>query len=82
MICFGIKTDQEVKKKGHVGPTLKYKKIKIINVGEMSRVEHLVFIFFIILFFFSRLSLRFTEFRPSDFVGINTESALCDESYA
>ena len=26
MICFGAKTDQEVKKKGHMGPTLNKKK--------------------------------------------------------
>ena len=32
-------------------------------------------------FLFSFLSLRFTEFRPSDFVGSNTKSALRDEGY-
>ena len=36
------------------------------------------------LFFFSSLYffLRFLSFCPSDFVGINTESALRDEGYA
>ena len=61
---------------------IKKNKKKIIKEGERSRAEHLVIIFFIILFFFSRLSLRFTKFRPPDFVGINTESALRDEGYA
>ena len=36
------------------------------------------FLVFILLFFF----LRFTETCPSEFVGINTESALRDEGYA
>ena len=35
-------------------------------------------IFFLILIFF----LRFTETCPSEFVGINTKSGLCDEGYA
>ena len=33
-------------------------------------------------FFFSSFILRFSSFCPSEFVGINTESALCDEGYA
>ena len=41
------------------------------------RREKSFFFFFSFLFF-----LRFTEIRPSDFVGSNTESALCDEGYA
>ena len=36
-----------------------------------------MFLFLFLIFF-----LRFTEFRPSDFVGSNTKSALLDEGYA
>ena len=38
--------------------------------------------FFLFSLFFYRFSLRFTEFRRSEFVEINTKSALRDEGYA
>ena len=38
--------------------------------------------FFFLIFFFQIFFLRFTETCPSEFVGINTESALRDEGYA
>ena len=39
------------------------------------------FLFFS-FFFLSYFILRFSSFCPSEFVGINTESALRDEGYA
>ena len=38
------------------------------------------FLFFI--FFFFRFSLQYTEFRPSEFVGLRTKVHLLDEGYA
>ena len=67
MICFGIKTDQEVKEKGHVGPT-EIKKKKNKKRRRRSRRGRLAYLF-IFIFFFSHFSLRFTEIGPSEFVG-------------
>ena len=47
------------------------------NDGERTG-EGDIFLNFILLVFF----LRFTETCLSDFVGINTKSALCNEGYA
>ena len=38
MICFGAKTDQEVKENGHVGPTLK-NKIKKYNKKNKIKLK-------------------------------------------
>ena len=60
MICFEIKTDQEVKEKRYVGPTLKkYNKNKNKNHkgGREKQTEHLVFI--ALLFYFSSLASLF-----------------------
>ena len=67
-----------------MGPT-QIKKIKNkMNKKKRrcSREEWNENFFFLFSLFFSRFSLRFTEFRPPDFVGINTKSALRDEGYA
>ena len=77
MICFGAKTDQEVKEKGHVDPTLKLKKQNKKQNKNRRRQERergagpFSFIFFI--FIFSRFSLRYTEIGPSEFVGARTK---------
>ena len=39
-------------------------------------------IFFYLSFFSFIFLLRFTSFGPSEFIGINTESALRDEGFA
>ena len=56
----------------------KKSKGKKADGGMRQRSEERVFLFFFSLSFF----LRFTKIRPSDFVGINTKSALHDEGYA
>ena len=63
------KTKQNQNIKGEMG--------KDVRVVE-KRKEFFSFCFYFILRFF----LRFKENRPSEFVGINTESALRDEGYA
>ena len=45
--------------------------------GEVEEREKVFFLNFPLSFF-----LRFTKIRPSEFVGINTKSALHDEGYA
>ena len=45
---------------------------------QKAEEEFSLFLNFILLVFF----LRFMETYPSDFVGINTKSALRDEGYA
>ena len=63
---------------------LKKKKKKIsktekrMGVTEEGRQQEISFLFFFSLFVF----LRFTKTCSSEFVGINTESALRDEGYA
>ena len=55
----------------------KNQNIKSLGVrGRQWREVIFSFIFFINFF------LRFSSFCPSEFVGINTESALRDEGYA
>ena len=71
MICFGAKTDQEVKEKGHVDPTLKKKKQKNktkTEGGKRGREEQGRLVLFFFIFIFSRFSLRYTEIGPSEFV--------------
>ena len=70
---------------GYVGPTSKEKE-KTNNKKLKSKAKKgiengktkVFFLIFSFLYFF----LRFTETCPSEFVGINTESALRDEGYA
>ena len=71
MICFGIKTDQEVKENGYMGPTLKYKKIKNKSKGD-GRERTDQFFFF---FFFSLTSLF--DIRKSDRQNSSGEEAKC-----
>ena len=53
-----------------------------IKISKGDAADGLKFFFFIIqVFFFFYFVLRFTSFGPSEFVGINTESALRDEGY-
>ena len=70
-----------------MGPTFNLKKIKKNKItnqsfhyshGQKQKVRDFVNFYF----YFQIFSLRFTEFRSSDFVGSNTESALRDEGYA
>ena len=81
MICFGAKTDQEVKENVTCGSRFKKNKknnnkIKIKREGngergrnrERERENN-----FIYLFFFSHFSLRYTEIGPSEFVGARTK---------
>ena len=65
-------------KKRKTNKTKKKKKEMIISFGRGSEDGERKFKFFL----FSNFSLRFTEFRPLDFVGSNTESALRYEGYA
>ena len=66
-----------------MGPTPKEKekknKIKTLKVWAFGGDSGEVIFSFI---FFINLFLRFSSFCPSEFVGINTESALRDEGYA
>ena len=59
------------------------KRIKINLLGRAperkKKRETFCFKFFL---FFSLVFLRFTETCPSEFIGVNTESALRDEGYA
>ena len=61
MICFGIKTDQEVKEKGTCGSHLKK-----TNKNKIEKQRDKVF--FLVFFFFSHFSLRYAEIGPSEFV--------------
>ena len=69
-----------------MGPTSKEKKRRIKqNIWRQSKQRESVvgsFIFFLNNFSFQIFFLRFSGFCPSEFVGINTESALRDEGYA
>ena len=49
------------------------------GAAERKKVRRFVLNFFL---FFSLVFLRFTETCPSEFIGVNTESALRDEGYA
>ena len=49
------------------------------GTGEENDSEGFLFFF---SFYSLRFFLRFTEIGPSEFVGINTKSALLDEGYA
>ena len=60
---------------------IKQSKFEIKNLKELQTVQTKV-LFFKIFFSFLYFVLRFTSFVPSEFVGINTESALRDEGYA
>ena len=60
---------------------IKQSKFEIKNLEELQTVQTKV-LFFKIFFSFLYFVLRFTSFGPSEFVGINTESALRDEGYA
>ena len=64
-------------------PHKEFKKKNKKPIEEGGRTEakngREVFFYF---FFFSYVFLIFKENRPSEFVGINTESALRDEGYA
>ena len=53
-------------------------KSKCQTDGMMDRTFRRIFFYF----FFSLVFLKFMETCPSDFVGINTKSALRDEGYA
>ena len=63
---------KELKKKNQ---TIKYQK-------GMQPTDWNFFFLLFKFFFFFYFFLRFTSFEPSEFVGINTESALRDEGYA
>ena len=76
MICFGAKTDQEVKEKvtcwSHLKIKTKNKQIlkekrKFAEREREREKQSERNIFFI--FFFSHFSLRYTEIGPSEFVG-------------
>ena len=79
MICFGIKTDQEVKEKGICGSHFKKiknnKKTIQTNIkrkaGRESEKQKDKDFYFI--FFFSHFSLRYTEIGPSEFVGARSK---------
>ena len=47
---------------------------------DKGREREVMFFFF--SFYYIYFILRFQSFGPSEFVGINTESALRDEGYA
>ena len=55
MICFGIKTDQEVKENGHVGPTLKKKNHKG-GREEQRRAFGFYIFFYYFIFLLSLIS--------------------------
>ena len=57
----------------------KMTKQKQKNIRE-SRISQEIYFFYYL--FSLNFFLRFTETCPSEFVGINTESALRDEGYA
>ena len=63
-----------------MGPKPKKKKPNISLASDIE-AERFVFFFHFSLFS-SYFFFRFTSFGPSEFVGINTESALRDEGYA
>ena len=67
-----------------MGPTPKKKKPNISLASDSIRAFYFIFIYLFIYFslFSSYFFLRFTSFGPSEFVGINTKSALRDEGYA
>ena len=64
---------KELKKKKKMTKQKKHE----MKTGEQNQKERFFFYYLFSLNFF----LRFTENRPSEFVGINTESALRDEGY-
>ena len=63
-----------------MGPTQIKKNQMNKKKRRCSRERNENFFFFSLIF--SRFSLRFTEFRPPDFVEIKTKSALRNEGYA
>ena len=66
----------------HIKNKKKIKKDKNQFAGgapERKKVRRFVLIFFL---FFSLVFLRFTETCSSEFIGVNTESALRDKGYA
>ena len=70
-----------------MGPTLKKKKQKLKKKNQKEialgvRREDAKSLKFFLVFFFQIFFLRFTKICPSEFVGINTESALRDKGYA
>ena len=72
MICFGIKTDQEVKENVTCGSHTNLKK-KNKKKGRDRRSADVHLIFFIYIIFFSHFSLRFAEIGQSEFVGARTK---------
>ena len=67
-----------------MGPTwIKKKKTKLMFGIRLTEAESMSYVFVFFSFFsFLYFVLRFTSFGPSEFVGINTKSALRDEGYA
>ena len=65
-----------------MGPTPKKKKKPNISLASDGEAEGRFIFYFHFSLFSSYFFLRFTSFGPSEFVGINTESALRDEGYA
>ena len=76
MICFGAKTDQEVKEKVTCGSHFKkIKKNKIkIKIKEADRDgEGSSRLFIYLFYFFSRFSFRYTEIGPLEFIEARTK---------
>ena len=67
-----------------MGPTSKKKKNKTkhLEAKQAERKRCRKFYIFFKIFSFQIFFLRFSSFCQSEFVGINTESALRDEGYA
>ena len=85
MICFGDETDQELKEKGHVGPTFNKKIKKNIQISYvvLDRETGRMFYFFYIIFFFL-LSLISSIYgnRTVRIRRGKKQMALLDEGYA
>ena len=84
MICFGAKTDQEVKENGHVGPTLKKKTKQKQKEREGDVRENGAGRSLLNFFYFFLLSLL-SSIYGNRTVGIRrgkNEKALLDEGYA
>ena len=82
MICFRVKTDQEVKEKGHVGPTLKKynkkNKIKLKDRHERGAEREIFFNLYFLHFSLSSIyENRTVRIRRG-----KNENALLDEGYA